>query len=264
MPNGLLEQQAPMPGQPTGQVSPVQPGPAQMQPTPAQGQVAGQMQGQPMPRQQGEMPQMEPVDAPRDYNLNPLGPGDAEALDMFIVSAQKLIHSPQSRDSILNRIGVSSRGPIDDISDTVVTLVDRIDQQATKDTGRKVDNAVKIQGANAIAGEVISVAEAAGKIPQMSEEEKAVTYSHAVQKYTKRMVDRGEITNEELARYAQEAKGIAEQKGDLNPQKIDKVQTAATAQAPAAGSTPGRKAPIGGGAKPMSEILAERGGLLDG
>jgi len=197
----------------------------------------------------------------RDYNQNPLGPQDKDEYEKFVISAQKLIHSPQTRDTILKRIGVSQEGPIADIADTVVLIVDRIDQQSAKDQGQPVDNAIKLQGANVVTGQVIEVAEAAGKIPQMSEDERAVAYSYAVQKYTDRMIARGETTREELQKYAQEAVAMGQKSGaiDMNRMKGAQGQPPAQAQAPA---TEGPDDPM----RPretMSQKLA-KGGLLNG
>ena len=253
MQQGLLNPQATPGGQPA-------PGP--------QGQPAPAPRGQPTPGGNPLAPGGQPLQdgenvkgyTDRDYKQNPLGPEDEAELEKFIIDAQKLIHSPQSRDTVLGRIGKSEKGPLDDISDLTVLLVDRIDQRSVKETGRKVDDAVKIQGANVVTGEIINISEAAGKIPKLSDDEKAVAFSHAVQKYTNRMVEKGDITREELAKYAQQAKNAGVEKGDIN---LKKMEQAGAAQQQGQTDKPTGD-PVTGGARPMSEVLAERGGLLNG
>lgn len=241
-PNPQMQQQ-PAPG-PAGTpaAAPTAPGvgttPAAPQPAPGTPPAA--------PRQQ------------RDYNANPLGEADKLEFEKFIVSAQKLIHSPQTRDTVLKRIGVSEQGPIGDISDTVILITDRIDQQMMKDQGKPVDDAVKIQGANVVTGQIIEIAESAGKIPKMSDDEKAVAYTYAVQKYTDRMIARGEITRGELQQYAQQATAAGEKAGQLNPGRMKSAMNtpAASASSPAPAQDPMRPT------ETMSQKLA-KGGLLD-
>ena len=279
MPNGLLGQPGttpppmPMPGQPVpGQPVPGQPMPSQPmpgQPMPGQPMPSQPMPGQPMPSQPmpGQPVPGQPRQQKRNYNENPLGEADQDALEMFAVSAQKLIHSPQTRDVILNRIGISEQGPIDDISDTVLVIVDRIDKQAVQEQGQPVDDAVKLQGANIVTGQIIEVAEAAGKIPKMNDDEKAVTYSYAVQKYTDRMIQRGEITKQELSQHAQTATQTAQEAGQLDVNKVQQVgqgiaQDTAAANVRAADVAVAPDNPMRP-TETMSQKLAKEG-LLDG
>lgn len=228
------------------------------------------------PASPGGQPAAAPAPAPRrDYQQQPLNEQDAQELEMFVISAQKLIHSPQSRDQILGRIGVGQKGPIDDISDTALLVVDRVESQLAKDLGKPVDDFVKLQGANSVVGDLIAVAEASKKVPKLSEDEKAVAYAHAVQKYTDRMIQRGEITREELQKYAQEAVKIGQQSGALNTDKMKQAlpegQVAATPD-PTMAAPASSPAPMGAAPQPVNpihppETMAQKlakGGLLNG
>lgn len=208
------------------------------------------------PEQPGAMPPEQAKSPQRDYRQNPLGPQDAQSLEMFNISATKLIHSSETRDKVLKRIGISQKGPIDDIAELSIVIVDRIDQQIIKDTGQPVDNAVKIQGANSVVGQIIEIAEASGKVPKFNEDEKAVAYTYAVQKYTDRMIQRGEITKEELTQYTQEAEQLGQQlQGGGETAPMADTASAPVTEQPAESPTQPTQT--------MSQKLAQ-GGILDG
>lgn len=179
----------------------------------------GQQQGGGMiqPSQQGQQPVPAGGKQPaRDWTADPFNEADAEQLEKMETMAIKLLHSPQSRQTVLQRIGVSDKGPLDDMSDMTVMLVDRIDQEEKKQNGKGLEDNVKILGANAVVGGLIEVAEAAGKVPELSEDERGVVYSHAIQKYLQRMLKRGEITATELEMYANEAAMKATNNPDID------------------------------------------------
>jgi hypothetical protein len=159
------------------------------------------------------------------------------------------------------------------------SILNRIEQEARKD-GDSIDNLVKIYGGNMIVGEVINLVEAAGKIRPMSEDEKTVALSKAVQDYTNQMIKDGEITREELKHYTNQGLSIAEQSGLIDMTKINRrKQEAGMAPKkpeikrpalPAQQAQPTQQAPASNVNDPfnpsttMSEQLNRRGGLLNG
>jgi hypothetical protein len=222
-----------------------------------------------MPPQQAQPPQGDPAaqgipdiaktkpNPERDYNANPLNEVDVAEYEKFVVSAQKLIHSEKSRDVVLERIGKSEQGPINDIASLALTIIDRIDLQTVKEEGKKIDDAVKIQGANMVVGELIDIAEISGKIPKMTDDEKAVTYSYAVQKYTDRMIANGETTKQKLQL---QMKQVVNDSPDINTANVPDFD-ASLAGEPAS-AKPKKQNPFNP-TQTMSQKL-EQGGLLNG
>lgn len=236
-------------------------------------------QGQP-PVQQAQPPKRNP--AQRDYNIEPLGERDERQLRALKINAIKLIHSDKTRGRILELFEKTNDHPINKISQVSTSILNRIEQEARKD-GDSIDNLVKIYGGNMIVGEVINLVEAAGKIRPMSEDEKTVALSKAVQDYTNQMIKDGEITREELKHYTNQGLSIAEQSGLIDMTKINRLKQEAgiiprkpevkrpVQQAqPTQQAQPVQQAPASNVNDPfnpsttMSEQLNRRGGLLNG
>lgn len=259
----------------------------QGQPQQRQGQPQQAQQGPPQQPQQGQPQQERPQRNPaqRDYNVEPLGDRDEKQLRALKVNALKLIHSDKTRERILSAFDKADDHPINKISRISTSILNRIEGQARKD-GDSIDNAVKIYGGNLIVGEVINLAEAAGKIKPMNDDEKTVALSKAVQDYTNQMIRDGEITREELKKYTNQSLSIAEQSGQLDMTKINRRKQEAgvspkrpekQVQRPAQGQAPQVQAPqVQAPVQPqkvndpfnpsttMSEQLNRRGGLLNG
>lgn len=233
---------------------------------PMQQPVQQPMQAAQQPMQQPM--QQSPQKPKRDYQANPPSQKDVDQIRMIKARATKLIHSKETSDKLLSMVNMDDtrRHPIESISAVSISILDRIDQQANQD-GEPLDDFAKIHGGNIIVGEVISVLEAAGKIPEMNEDERALAVTHAIQTYSERLIASGDMTREELKQYANEGMAVSKDTGAIDMDTVMGKPTPTMSQnslsTPEATST--QETSISDKKLPtMSERLASKGGLING
>ena len=166
-------------------------------------QTQQQMQ-QPIQPEQGQQQALPMGQKPpeRDYESNPLNETDKDNIDKFITMGTRLIHSPETKGKVLERIeGIAS--PYTEVADAAYGVINRVLQQGKKE-GKPFDTAVLIMGGTDIVGQVIELAEAANKLPaKPNEDDIKVITANVVKKYYQERIASGEISKEEAARDAQ-------------------------------------------------------------
>jgi len=181
----MLDPTQPMPEQ---SMSPEQP----LQGSPAPNMMQEQ-QGNPQEQQQRQPHIMAGQD--RDYKANPLNDDDRDQFDKISVQATKLIHLPQSRPKILERIGGKAH-PFKDIADAAVAVMGMIDQQSVKEK-QPTDKAVRMLGYIDIAKQITDLAVAAGKLKEKpTEQDMKVIIARVVQKDQSNLLNSGDIPKE--------------------------------------------------------------------
>jgi len=127
---------------------------------------------------------------------------DQAQYDMFIANGMSIIYDKTTSKKIINQI-VKSPDPIEAISDATLNVIEKLESSAGS-SKIKIQDAVLIQGSNALMGEIIGLAEAAGMNP-LSDEQKYQAFSLAVSKYIQRALKSGKITPEQLKAMSEEA-----------------------------------------------------------
>ncbi len=209
------------------------------------------------PQQPVQQPMQQPAQPAqqaqrRDYKANPPNEQDELQMRKIVADAKKIIYSDKTKDKLLNMVNMETsnvKKPIEQIATASIIILDRI-EGAAKKAGHDISDFAKINAGAAIVNEVISFLEHTGKVPQMSEDEKALAQADTMQKYSDRMIANGEITREELAGYTQDAINVTKKSGSMDalygtPQQ--EMQQEVQAQQP----------------KTMTEQLANGGGLLN-
>ena len=136
--------------------------------------------------------------------LNRTDPKIQEQITIFVANGLQIIHDPKITDDILNTIK-AGKDPLEAIASVTVKIVDLLERHAEQ-KGVKLADATKIYGANNIMGEIILLAEKAGIIPKLTDEQKRQAYSLAVSMYLNDAVQSGKMTKEQLIQLAQQAK----------------------------------------------------------
>lgn len=114
--------------------------------------------------------------------------------DRYVTKAIKLIHSPETRESVLKML--KGPNPVQRTADVVVGVMQRIDAAARKE-GIEIHDSVKVMGANEILNLVIELGEAA-KLIDLSKDLKELALSTAVQDYVKAEISAKRINQKAL------------------------------------------------------------------
>lgn len=122
--------------------------------------------------------------------------------DIFITNGMSIIYDSATSKKLINQI-VKSPDPIEAVSDATLNVVGKLESSA-ESSKIKIQDSVLIQGSNALMGEIIGLAEAAGMEP-LSDEQKYQAFSLAVSKYIQRALKSGKMTQEQLIALGQEA-----------------------------------------------------------
>lgn len=130
-----------------------------------------------------------------------------EQFDIYIANGINIIHEPKISDALLKQIQ-SNPDPIDAIAQATLSVIARLEDSAASN-GIKIDDSVKISGANHLMGEIMNLAEKAGIKPLM-EEQRYQAFSLAVSMYLDDAVKSGKMSKEQLAQMSQEAQQTPE------------------------------------------------------
>ena len=150
-------------------------------------------------------------------------PQNQEQFDIFIANGVNIIHEQKTTDAILNQIQ-KNPDPVDAIAKATLMVINRLEDSALSN-GVKVEDSVKIAGANQLMGEIINLTESAGMKP-LVDEQKYQAFSLAVSMYLDRSVKSGKMTKEQLVQMGQEAQQspegqeIAQQMQQGRPQQM--------------------------------------------
>lgn len=156
---------------------------------------------------------------------------DQAQYDMFMANGMSIIYDKTTSKKIINQI-VKSPDPIEAISDATLNVIEKLESSAGA-SKIKIQDTVLIQGSNALMGEIIGLAEAAGMEP-LSDEQKYQAFSLAVSKYIQRALKSGKITPEQLQAMSDEASQTPE--GQKISQQLG--QQAGTPQKPVQANVP--------------------------
>lgn len=150
-------------------------------------------------------------------------PKNQEQFDIFIANGVNIIHEQKTTDAILNQIQ-KNPDPVDAIAKATLMVITRLEESAIAN-GIKVEDSVKIAGANQLMGEIINITESSGMEP-LVEEQRYQAFSLAISMYLDRSVKSGKITKEQLAQMSQgaqqtpEGQEIAQRMQQGNPQQM--------------------------------------------
>jgi len=256
---------------PPNQAAPTQVGPAPTMPnqvtaTPTQSSAA-----------LGVAPAMSAPQPQRDYQSNPLNERDQVEFTRFQIVATKVIHNPEIRTKIVDRIKGQDH-PYTEIADASLVVMQRVEQEGIKNK-KPWDDAIKLLGGMSIVEQVTEVAQASGKVPaEIPHQDYRVIYGEAVQKYYQQKIASGEISKEQAA---QDAHMLAKQQAQMNGDDTGEIdqRLGATAKLQQQGINAPANAAMPGGqlkvpepaadpmhpATTMKEVLASgQGGLLNG
>jgi len=255
----------------------------QMQQPPAQQPVAQQpMAQQPVaqqpvaqqPNAQQPMPgqSVHPSDQPkRDYRANPLTEQDRDQFDKLIVEATHLLHAPESRAKVLERIKGKVH-PFKDVANAAVAVMSRLDQNAEKQ-GKPYDPVIRTMAMANITKQILELADASGKLQQPpTPEDMKLVFAEVVSQDQRDRLARGVTTKQDLAEEFQGAasRGLAATGED--PSKLDAgLNAVKQIQLAGSGGRPTMPEPEADPFKPqktMKDVLAQKnqgqGGLLNG
>ncbi|MDH5299244.1 MAG: hypothetical protein OEV91_09525 [Desulfobulbaceae bacterium] len=130
------------------------------------------------------------------------GQDDQRQTENFLLNGMDIIHNEQTRDNILEALKHGE--PTDTVANLAWTVLTKLEQSAEQ-SGKQLSDNVKMNGGNALIGEIIEVGQLAGVLPEMSEEERALSLQKVVAKYMEREIKAGRINPQELQQAGQQA-----------------------------------------------------------
>lgn len=150
-------------------------------------------QGSPQGQQQGllQQGQQEKVD-----------PKLQQQFDIFVANGISVIHDEKVSGGLIKRI-TKSDDPVEAIAKATLDIIGKLEMSA-KSSGMDLSDAVLVQGANQLMGEIITLAETAGMQP-LTDEQKYQAFSLATSLYLDGAVKSGKISPEELQQMGQDA-----------------------------------------------------------
>ena len=119
----------------------------------------------------------------------------------FVNHGMKLIHSPETRDELIKRLGIGEKTEAS--AQAAYTILEKLERTALEQ-GTEVDDIMRVYGGNELAGQIIEVAEASG-IPKFSQEERAMVFEKVVARVLDRDIKNGRLDPQELQAMAVEA-----------------------------------------------------------
>ena len=78
---------------------------------------------------------------------------DKAVLKEFVLNGLRILHGPETRDQILERLGQGA--PPDAVADVAMMILEKMERTA-QDQGKPLDDMVKFMGGNEFVGEIIA------------------------------------------------------------------------------------------------------------
>lgn len=158
----------------------------------------------------------------------------------FVSNGMKLVHSPETRDRILEHLK-ATQPPEKALGDVTLMIVKRLEDEFQRQQ-KQLPGIVILDGSNEIMGNVVEVAETSG-LYELDEQTKAKAYSYAVQEYIKEGLATGKLDPLEVKRAAAR---LSERQAQVDPEGAKLTATVAE-KMPAApqGPAPQQPAPQG-------------------
>jgi len=157
-----------------------------------QNQAGVQSQGQ---QQTGQMQEQE---------QGQVDPKTQEEFDMFVSNGMQILYDENVAQTVVNNI-LNSENKVQAIAQETLNIVERL-ETTSAENGAQISDGAKVQGANHIMGEVMTLAEDAGA-PKLSEEERKQCWDLAVSQYLDNGVKSGKISQEQLMSQAEQIQG---------------------------------------------------------
>ena len=133
----------------------------------------------------------------------------AEDTAKFVAKGMKIIHGPDTRDALVNKL--KTKNPVQAVSEVVIDVTKRLDASARQE-GKEIADKAKLEGAVEIFGQVIEVGETAGVL-EMDEKQKQLSLSLAIQNYIDAESKAGRIDKQALG------KEMTQQIADMDPEQ---------------------------------------------
>jgi len=159
-------------------------------------------QGEP----QTEAPQQMEAPAAEGQDT-PMSPEDQEKFDILVANGMKIIYNEKFGKTMLNKV-VKSKAPVEDIASFTLAVVTRL-ENAMERKKISLPDGVKIQAANQLMGEIMSMCEQA-ELPPLSEEQRGECWSIAVSKYIDQAIKTGKMTPEQVQELSAQAQQTPE------------------------------------------------------
>lgn len=140
----------------------------------------------------------------QDQSQQPIDPKTQEEFDMFVSNGMQILYDEKVAQTVVNNI-MNSQDPITAIAQETLNIVDRLETNSAEN-GVQISDGAKVQGANHIMGEIMSLAEDAGS-PKLSEEQRKQCWDMAIAKYLDDGVKSGKISQEQLMSQAEQIQG---------------------------------------------------------
>jgi hypothetical protein len=131
-----------------------------------------------------------------------IGEQEQQTLDIFAANGVKLIHTEQVSDAIHAKIKASA-DKIEAIASVLLDIIGRIEASAI---AKKIvlTSTVIVHGANYLLAEIINLAEKAGLVEPLNDEQRKQAFSIATSRYIDDAVKSGKITPEQLNQMSQQ------------------------------------------------------------
>lgn len=153
--------------------------------------IQQQQQGQ----QKGLLNQQQQQPGARGDAQEQISPELQGQFDIFMANGISIIHDEKVSEGLIKRI-LASDDSIEAIASATLDIIERL-ESSSKSSGVDLSDAVLVQGANQLMGEIISLAEMAGMSP-LNEDQRYQAFSLATGKYLDNAVKTGKMTPDEL------------------------------------------------------------------
>ena len=145
-----------------------------------------------MPQEQVEQPDNEQQQPPSD---------DQDQFDILMANAMTILYDEKVAAGIVESVA-SAQNAVEAIAKATLDIFARLEVSAEQNN-IQIKDGVKIQGANHIMGEIMTMVEQAGG-PQLNEPQRTEAYNFAVSMYLDNAVKSGKMSPEELMALSQE------------------------------------------------------------
>lgn len=155
--------------------------------------------------------------------------------DIFVANGIKLIHSKEASDSLIKRI-LDADNKSDALATATLLVINRLEASAEA-AGKELSLVTIAHGGNALMGEIIRLAEAAG-MEELDDQTKAEAMALAISRYIDDAVKTGKITQEELVEMSDYIQNTPEGQKILKTARQASGEEAPATGAPATETTP--------------------------
>lgn len=138
---------------------------------------------------------------PQQNQMGNIDQKTQEEFDIFVSNGMQILYDEKVAQTVVSNI-VNSDNPIQAIAQETLNIVERL-EATSAENGVQISDGAKIQGANHIMGEIMSLAEDAGS-PKLSEEQRKQCWDLAVSQYLDSGVKSGKISQDQLMSQAEQ------------------------------------------------------------